>query len=99
VLLINGNTNLTREEKENCFKKKNFNKQREEKYKINNYTKPSSKRRTFFRKVAYYPIQKNNCKFWACREIRHYVNECKHRKNNKLIETLSNILRLVKKKH
>ena len=45
----------------------------------------------FFRKAAYCPIGKNKCKCQACREVEYYVNECKNRKNNKLIETLGSL--------
>jgi len=31
------------------------------------------------------------CKCWACGEVGHYANECKNRKNNKLIETLGSL--------
>ena len=34
---------------------------------------------------------KNNYKSWACWEVGHYANECKNRKNNKLIETLGSL--------
>ena len=44
-----------------------------------------------FRKAAYCPTgKKNSCKYWACEEVGHYENECKNRKNNKLIDTLGN---------
>jgi len=59
----------------------------EEKY----YNKPSPKKRRFFRKAAYCPARKNNCKCWACGEVGHYANECKNRRNNKLIEILGNL--------
>jgi len=36
-------------------------------------------------------VGKNNCKCWACGEVGHYANECKNRKNNKLIETLGSL--------
>ena len=49
------------------------------------------KNKDFFRKAAYCPISKNNCKCWACREVGHYINECKNRKHNELIETLSGL--------
>ena len=35
--------------------------------------------------------RKNNCKCWACAEVGHHANECKNRKNNKLIETLGSL--------
>ena len=38
--------------------------------------------------AAYCPLRKNNCKCWACREVGHCGNECRNRKNNKLIEIL-----------
>ena len=41
--------------------------------------------------LAYYPGGKSNCKCQAYDEIGHYVNECKSRKNNKLIETLGSL--------
>jgi len=69
-------------------KKKSFNKQRGEKYTRKYYNKPSPKKRKFFRKVAYCLIGKNNCKCWAYGEVGYYANECKNKKNNKLIETL-----------
>ena len=34
---------------------------------------------------------KNNCECWAWGEVGHYANECKNRKNNKLIETLGSL--------
>ena len=34
---------------------------------------------------------KNNCKCWACGKVWHFPNECKNRKNNKLIETLGSL--------
>ena len=74
--------------KRKLYKKKSFNKQRGEKYIRKYYNKPSSKKRKFFRKAAYCHVWKNNCKCWTCREVEHYANECKNRKNNKLIETL-----------
>ena len=45
----------------------------------------------FFRKAAYWPIGKNNCECWACEEVGYYANECKNKKNNKLIETLGSL--------
>ena len=45
----------------------------------------------FFRKNAYYPVGKNNCKCWTYREVDHYANKCKNRNNNKLIETLDGL--------
>ena len=51
----------------------------------------SPRKHKFFRKAAYCPVGKNNCKCWACGEVRHYTNECKKRKNNKLIETLGSL--------
>jgi len=35
--------------------------------------------------------KKNNYKCWACGEVGHYANECKNKKNNKLIETLGSL--------
>jgi len=32
-----------------------------------------------------------NCKCWIYGEVGHYTNECKNRKNNKLIETLGSL--------
>ena len=73
------------------YKKKSFNIWIGEKYRRKYYNKPSSKKRRFFRKAAYCPAGKNNCKCWACGEVGHYANECKNRKNNKLIETLGSL--------
>ena len=80
-----------RRRKRKFYKKKSFNKQRGEKYKRKYYNKPSPKKRRFFRKAAYCPAGKNNCKCWACGETGHYANECKNKKNNKLIETLGSL--------
>ena len=90
IHLTNGEKNLTKEEKK-IYKKKSFNKQRGEKYKRKYYNKPSPNKRRFFRKAAYCPTGKNNCKCWACEEVRHYANECKNRKNNKLIKTFGSL--------
>ena len=73
------------------YKKKSFNKQRSEKYKRKYYNKPSLKKCRFFKKATYCPIGKNNCKCWACGEVGHYANECKNKKNNKLIEMLGSL--------
>ena len=51
----------------------------------------SPKKRRIFRKSAWCPVGKNNCKCWACGEVGHYANECKNRKNNKLIKTLGSL--------
>jgi len=48
--------------KRTFFKKKSFNKQRGEKYKRKYFHKPGPKRHRFFRKAAYCPIEKKNCK-------------------------------------
>jgi len=61
------------------------------KYRRIYYNKPSPKKSRFFKKAAYYPIGKNNCKCWACVEAGHYANEYKNRKNNKLIEILESL--------
>ena len=74
---------MRKEEKENYIKKRALTR----KY----YNKPSPKWRRFFRKATYCPAGKNNYKCWACREVGHYANECKNRKNNKLIETLGSL--------
>ena len=74
--------------KRKFFKKKSFNKKRGEKYKRKYFQKPSPRKYRFFRKAAYCPVGKNNCKCWACGEVGYYANEYKNRKNNKLIETL-----------
>ena len=74
-----------RRRKRKFYRKKGFNKQRGEKYKINYYNKPSHEKR-FFKKATYCPVKKNNCTCWVCGEISQYANECKNRKNNKLIE-------------
>ena len=71
--------------KRKFYKKKSFNKQRGEKYRKKYYNKSSPKKRRFFRKATYYTAGKNNCKCWACGEAGHYANECKNKKNNKLI--------------
>ena len=76
-----------RKRKRKFYKKKSFNTQRGGKYKRKYYNKPSPKKYRFFRKAAYCPAQKNNCKCWGCGEVGHYANDCKNRKNNKLIET------------
>ena len=80
----NGKKNL-KEEEEKFYRKKSFNKQRGEKYKRKYYNKPNPKNRRLSRKIAYCPAVKNNCKYWACREVGHYANECKNKKNNKLL--------------
>jgi len=36
-------------------------------------------------------VEKNNYECWAFREGEHYANECKNKKNNKLIETLGSL--------
>ena len=35
--------------------------------------------------------KKNKCKCWACGAVGHYANECKNKRNNKLIETLGSL--------
>jgi len=55
------------------------------------YNKPSPIKCRFFRKLAYCPTGKNNCKCSAFGEVGYYANECKNRKNNKLIETLGSL--------
>ena len=45
-----------------------------EKYKRKYYNKSSPKKYRFFRKAAYCPTGKNNCKCWACGEVGHYAN-------------------------
>ena len=77
--------------KRNFYKKKSFNKQRGEKYRRKCYNKPSPKKHRFFRKATYCPAGNINCKCLACGEVGHYANECKNRKNNKLIETLRSL--------
>jgi len=72
-------------------KKKSFNNQRGEKYKRKYFQKPSPTKHRFFKKAVYCLAGKNNCKCWAYGEVLHYVNECKSRKNNKLIETLGSL--------
>jgi len=51
------------------LKKKSFNKQRGEKYKIKYFQKLSPRKHRFFRKAAYCRAGKNNYKHWACREV------------------------------
>jgi len=80
-----------RRRKRKFYNKKSLNKQRGEKCGRKYYNKPSSKKRRFFRKAAYCPSGKNNCKCWACREVGHYANQCKSRKHDKLIETLESL--------
>ena len=77
--------------KRKFFKKKIFNKQKEEKYKRKYFQKSSFKRHRFFRKAAYCLAGKNNYKCWTCGKVGHYANECKNKKNNKLIETLGSL--------
>jgi len=59
--------------------------------KENIITNQALKNKHFFWKTSYYPARKNNCKRWVCREVGEYTNECKNRKNNKLIETLGSL--------
>jgi len=59
--------------------------------KENIITNQSLKSEDFFRKAAYCPVGKNNCKSCALGEVSHYANECKNRKNNKLIKTLASL--------
>ena len=35
--------------------------------------------------------RKSNYNSWSCKEVGHYANKCKNRKNNKLIETLGSL--------
>ena len=80
-----------RRRKRKFYKRKSFNKKRREKYRRKYYNNSSPKKRRFFRKAAYCPARKNNYKCWTCREVGHYANECKNRKNNKLTETLGRL--------
>ena len=41
-----------------------------------------------FQKFFYCPTRKNKCNCWASVEVGYYAKECKHRRNNKLFETL-----------
>ena len=74
--------------KRKFYKKKSFNKQRGEKYRRKYYNKLSPEKLRFLGKQI---IILQNDKCWACGEVGHYANECKNRKNNKLIETLGSL--------
>ena len=90
IALINGDESLTGEERE-ILRKRVLTSKEEKKYKIKYFQKPSLRKHWFFRKAAYCPVGKNNCKCWACGEVEHYTNECKNKKNSKLIETLGSL--------
>ena len=83
--------NLAREEKEIFLWKRVLTSKGEKKYKGKYYNKQSHKKHSIFRKIAYCPARKINCKCWACGKVGHYTNECKNKKNNKLIETFRSL--------
>jgi len=54
--------------KENLLRKRALTSKEEKKYKRKYFQKPSPRKHRFFRKAAYCPVGKNNCKCWACGE-------------------------------
>ena len=91
MYLTNGRNNLKKEERENSIRRRVLTSREAKNIEKKYYNKTSPKKRRFFRKAAYCPAGKNNCKCWACGEVGHYANECKNKKNNKLIETLGSL--------
>ena len=75
ILLINGEESLIGEEKEFFLRKRALTSKEEKNIKESIFKKPSPRKHRFFRKAVYCPTGKNNCKCWACGEVRNYANE------------------------
>ena len=80
-----------RRRKRKFYKKKGFNKHRGENIKKHIITNQVLKNEAFQESHLVSWQKKTNYECWTYREVGHYTNECKNRKNSKLIETLSSL--------
>jgi len=91
MFLINGEMNLTREEKKKFSRKRALISKAEKNIEENIITSQVLKGIDSLKKLLIVQQGKNDCKFLPCKEGGHCANECKNRKNNKLIKTLESL--------